>query len=235
MPTPTLNPRATACWRLRRGPVFIASCPLSRRATRFRRLPRGSRRGVCVTRRPPVAHGMLGLRLPGRGSLGSSDRRNTGGMRGSSVLFSELMVPELYQGFWQVLADGGFITEAATAAGTYRQKGRGWIRAVGGVRPRRGRDLRGRYLSFAEREEIALGRAAGESMRSIARRLGAARRRSRGQAPARPSTRRAPGAWRSNASTRPPPGPTRSPPAPRRTDNAPADHARGGAGPHRPP
>jgi transposase, IS30 family len=40
------------------------------------------------------------------------------------------------------------------------------------VRPRRGRDLQGRYLSFAEREEIALARAAGESMRSLAARLG---------------------------------------------------------------
>jgi len=44
--------------------------------------------------------------------------------------------------------------------------------AEGGVRPRRGRDLLGRYLSFAEREEIALARAAGEGVRSIARRLG---------------------------------------------------------------
>jgi IS30 family transposase len=82
------------------------------------------------------------------------------------------MVAEVHQRFWQVLADGGFITDAAAAVGTYRQKGRGWIRAAGGVRPRRGRDLQGRYLSFSEREEIALGRVAGESMRSIARRLG---------------------------------------------------------------
>jgi len=40
------------------------------------------------------------------------------------------------------------------------------------VRPRRGRNLQGRYLCFAEREDIALARAAGESMRSIAARLG---------------------------------------------------------------
>jgi len=39
---------------------------------------------------------------------------------------------------------------------------------AGGVRPRRGRDLKGRCLSFAEREEIALGRAAGESMHVLA-------------------------------------------------------------------
>ncbi len=36
----------------------------------------------------------------------------------------------------------------------------------------RGRDLEGRCLSFAEREEVALGWAGGESMRSIARKLG---------------------------------------------------------------
>ncbi|MHB1884345.1 MAG: IS30 family transposase, partial [Acidimicrobiales bacterium] len=46
-----------------------------------------------------------------------------------------------------------------------------WIAAAGGVRPRRGRDLKGRCLSFAEREEIALGHAAGESVRMIADRI----------------------------------------------------------------
>jgi len=34
-----------------------------------------------------------------------------------------------------------------------------WVAACGGVRPRRGRNVKGRCLSFAEREEIALGRA----------------------------------------------------------------------------
>ena len=38
--------------------------------------------------------------------------------------------------------------------------------AEGGVRFRRGRDLQGRYLSFAEREEIALSSARGESCAS---------------------------------------------------------------------
>ena len=46
------------------------------------------------------------------------------------------------------------------------------MREAGGVRPRRGRDLQGRYLSFGEREEIALGLARGESMRQVAARLG---------------------------------------------------------------
>ena len=52
------------------------------------------------------------------------------------------------------------------------KQGARWVIASGGVRPRRGRNLQGRYLCFAEREEIALARAAGESMRSIAARLG---------------------------------------------------------------
>ena len=86
--------------------------------------------------------------------------------------FSERMVPEVVQRFWAAMARGEFITDAAAEVGTYREKGARWLRAEGGVRPRRGRDLKGRCLTFSEREEIAVARAGGESMRSIARRLG---------------------------------------------------------------
>ena len=86
--------------------------------------------------------------------------------------FSERMVSEVVQQFWAAMARGEFITDAAAEAGTYRMKGTRWLRAEGGVRPRRGRNLKGRCLKFSEREEIALARAGGESMRSIARRLG---------------------------------------------------------------
>jgi IS30 family transposase len=87
------------------------------------------------------------------------------------VVFSDRMVPERMRVFWDALQRGEFITDAAAAAGTYREKGTRWMAASGGVRPRRGRDLAGRYLSLAEREEIALGRARGESIRDIAGRL----------------------------------------------------------------
>ena len=88
------------------------------------------------------------------------------------AVFNDRMVPERVQPFWAALQRGEFITDAATEAGTYRKQGTRWVSACGGVRPRRGRDLKGRYLSLSEREEIALSRARGESIRCTARRLG---------------------------------------------------------------
>jgi len=82
------------------------------------------------------------------------------------------MVTDAVQRFWAAMARGEFITDAALEAGTYRKMGARWLVAEGGVRPRRGRDLKGRCVTFSEREEIAVARAGGESMRSIARRLG---------------------------------------------------------------
>ncbi len=89
-----------------------------------------------------------------------------------TVRFSNQLVAEMVQPFWAAVQRGEFLTDAAAVAGTNRWRGLRWVREAGGVRPRRGRDLKGRCLSFAEREEIALGRAGGESMRSIAGRLG---------------------------------------------------------------
>ena len=88
------------------------------------------------------------------------------------VKFRNHMISENVQVFWAALQRGEFITDAAEAAGTYRKQGTRWVIANGGVRPRRGRNLKGRCLTFAEREEIALGRASGASIRSIAARLG---------------------------------------------------------------
>ncbi len=75
-----------------------------------------------------------------------------------TVRFSSQLVAELYQPFWAAWQGGEFLADASAVAGTHRK--------------RRGRNLQGRYLSFAEREEIALARAVGASMRSIAARLG---------------------------------------------------------------
>ena len=89
-----------------------------------------------------------------------------------TVRFSNKLVAELFQPFWAALQAGDFLTDAAAVAQTHRHRGLAWLRESGGVRPRRGRDLQGRYLSFAEREEIALALARGESMRHLATRLG---------------------------------------------------------------
>ena len=88
-----------------------------------------------------------------------------------TVRFSNQLVAEMVQPFWAAVQRGEFLTDAAAVAGTNRWRGLQWVREAGGVRPRRGRDLKGRCLSFAEREEIAVGRAGEESIRSIAARL----------------------------------------------------------------
>ena len=88
--------------------------------------------------------------------------------------FSDRMVPEVFQTFWAAMQRGEFITDAAAEAGTYRKKGAWWIAADGGVRPRRGRNLKGRCLTLAQREEIAIGRAGGDSIRRIASAIGRA-------------------------------------------------------------
>jgi len=104
--------------------------------------------------------------------LGPCGGRNTDWVRVLVAAFSDRMLPEVVQTFWAAMQRGEFVTDAAAEAGTYRKKVARWLVAEGGVRPRRGRHLQGRCLSFAEREEIALGRAAGESIRRIAAKLG---------------------------------------------------------------
>jgi IS30 family transposase len=86
--------------------------------------------------------------------------------------FVNAQVPEVVQPFWDALQRGEFIADAAVAVGTYRKQGTRWVAACGGVRARRGRNLKGRCLTFAEREEIALARARGDKQCEIARRLG---------------------------------------------------------------
>ena len=111
------------------------------------------------------------------------------GMRVLVARFFRHMISENVQVFWAALQRGEFITDAAEAVGTYRKQGARWVVASGGVRPRRGRNLQGRYLCFAEREEIALARAAGDRCGRSPRGWGAPRRRSRGSWAVTPSRR----------------------------------------------
>ena len=88
------------------------------------------------------------------------------------IRFANHMITENVQVFWAELQRGEFISDAAVAAGTFRKQGTRWVIANGGVRPRRGRGLKGRCLSFVEREQIAMSHAAGVSVRAIAAQLG---------------------------------------------------------------
>jgi IS30 family transposase len=83
---------------------------------------------------------------------------------------------EIQRLFWIRIRGGEVIESAAAVIGVSKTVGWRWFREAGGVMPpqwsRRSTGLT--RLSFAEREEIACRRAAGESMRAIARALGRA-------------------------------------------------------------
>src|ERR671913_1529787 len=80
--------------------------------------------------------------------------------------------------FWAAIAAGASSEDAAASAGVPQAVGARWFRKAGGMPPAMSmpsaKPLSGRYLSFAEREEIALMRAQGHSMQEVARRLGRA-------------------------------------------------------------
>lgn len=77
--------------------------------------------------------------------------------------------------FWTAIAAGGSSEEAAVSAGVSPAVGARWFRTAGGMPPSHlspsSKPLSGRYLSFADREEIALLRAQGHGVREIARLL----------------------------------------------------------------
>jgi IS30 family transposase len=76
--------------------------------------------------------------------------------------------------FWLAVADGMTTVEAAGLAGVSEAVGVRWFRDGGGMPTVTFAPLSGRYLSFEEREEIALLRAQGLGVREIARRVGRA-------------------------------------------------------------
>jgi IS30 family transposase len=74
--------------------------------------------------------------------------------------------------FWAGIARGLSSEEAAAGIGVSQAVGTRWFRHAGGVGPNLCAAVSGRYLSFSEREDIALWRARGAGVRQIARRLG---------------------------------------------------------------
>jgi IS30 family transposase len=71
--------------------------------------------------------------------------------------------------FWAAVAAGLKTEDAAREAGVSSPVAFRWFRHAGGVNPSLHPTVSGRYLSFGEREEIALLRAQGHSVREIAR------------------------------------------------------------------
>ena len=80
--------------------------------------------------------------------------------------------------FWAFIAAGLSSEDAAMKVGVSQPVGFRWFRQAGGMAPSHlspsSKPPSGRYLSFAEREEVALWRAQGLGVREAARRLGRA-------------------------------------------------------------
>ena len=74
--------------------------------------------------------------------------------------------------FWEAIAGGASSGDAAAVAGVSQAVGSRWFRQAGGMPLVMLGPLSGRYLSFAEREEIAILRAQQLGVRAIARRVG---------------------------------------------------------------
>jgi IS30 family transposase len=102
------------------------------------------------TRRRSHRAGRPTLRSPGRPTAGRREHR---------------------QRFWEAIAGGLSSEEAAVAAGVSQPVGTRWFRQSGGMPPISLAPLSGRYLSFAEREDIAILHAQHVGIRDIARRV----------------------------------------------------------------
>ena len=75
--------------------------------------------------------------------------------------------------FWRAIAEGRSTEDAAGVAGVSTRTGGYWFAEAGGVCPLHLlKPATGRYLSLAEREEIAVGLAERKSIRRIAAELG---------------------------------------------------------------
>src|SRR5512132_3617521 len=102
-------------------------------------------------RRAADRAGRPAMRSPGRPPVGRREHR---------------------QRFWVAIARGSSSEDAGVAAGVSPAVGSRWFREGGGMPTVSRAPLSGRYLSFAEREEIAILRAQDLGVRETARQLG---------------------------------------------------------------
>jgi IS30 family transposase len=78
---------------------------------------------------------------------------------------------EVQRKFWKLIRSGYLVSETRPILGVSNKAVLRWFGKAGGVIPSIVLEPSGRYLSFAEREEIALARASGATVRAIARQL----------------------------------------------------------------
>jgi hypothetical protein len=79
---------------------------------------------------------------------------------------------EVEREFWRLIATGVSSEEAAAVVGVSAPVGSRWFRHGGGMPPMSLAEPTGRYLSFAEREELGLLKAQHLGVREIGRRMG---------------------------------------------------------------
>lgn len=79
--------------------------------------------------------------------------------------------PVAVEKFWRLRSDGRSTPMAAVDAGIAENTARSEVLRRGGVRPQRPVEPSGRFLSFQDREDIALGWAAGLTQAEIARQI----------------------------------------------------------------
>ena len=101
-------------------------------------------------RRRSARAGRAPMRSPGRPTAGRREHR---------------------QRFWDAIRGGLSSEDAALAAGVSQPVGTRWFRETGGMPPFSLAPLSGRFLSFSEREVIAILRSQRLGVREIARRL----------------------------------------------------------------
>ncbi len=96
---------------------------------------------------------------------------NLDGSAGDEVAGRPPLRRDIERAFWAKIAEGTTSEDAAVACGVSGPVGSRWFRERGGMASISLDPPSGRYLSFAEREEIALLRAKNLGVRAIAREL----------------------------------------------------------------
>ena len=84
------------------------------------------------------------------------------------------LLREVRRRFWYLIKEGAPTEQAARSVGASPNTGERWFRNAGGMSPSCLSEPSARFLSLTEREEIAIGIAAGQTCRAIAARLGRA-------------------------------------------------------------